>query len=75
MAEARMVDTDKKILQTSIGKIDYDYLVMAAGATTNFFGNKNIEEWAIPMKTVPEAMGLRNALLSNLGTFSKCPQK
>ena len=72
MAEARMVDTEKKILQTSIGKIDYDYLVMAAGATTNFFGNKNIEEWAIPMKTVSEAMGLRNALLSNLERALTC---
>ena len=72
MAEARMVDTDKKILQTSIGKIDYDYLVLAAGATTNFFGNKNIEDWAIPMKTVPEAMGLRNALLSNLERALTC---
>ena len=72
MAEARMVDPEKKILQTSIGKIDYDYLVLAAGATTNFFGNKNIEEWAIPMKTVPEAMGLRNALLSNLERALTC---
>ena len=72
MAEARMVDTEKKILQTSIGKIDYDYLVLAAGATTNFFGNKNIEEWAIPMKTVPEAMGVRNALLSNLERALTC---
>lgn len=72
MAEARMVDTEKKILQTSIGKIDYDYLVLAAGATTNFFGYKNIEEWAIPMKTVPEAMGLRNALLSNLERALTC---
>ena len=72
MAVARMVDTEKKILQTSIGKIDYDYLVLAAGATTNFFGNKNIEEWAIPMKTVPEAMGLRNALLSNLERALTC---
>ena len=72
MAEARMVDTDKKILQTSIGKIDYDYLVLATGATTNFFGNKNIEDWAIPMKTVPEAMGLRNALLSNLERALTC---
>ena len=72
MAEARMVDTEKKILQTSIGKIDYDYHVLAAGATTNFFGNKNIEEWAIPMKTVPEAMGLRNALLSNLERALTC---
>ena len=67
-----MVDTEKKILQTSIGKIDYDYLVLAAGATTNFFGNKNIEEWAIPMKTVPEAMGLRNALLSNFERALTC---
>ena len=72
MAEARMIDTDKKILQTSIGKIDYDYLVLAAGATTNFFGNRNIEEWAIPMKTVPEAMGLRNALLSNFERALTC---
>lgn len=72
MAEARMVDTEKKILQTSIGKIDYDFLVLAAGATTNFFGNKNIEEWAIPMKTVPEAMGLRNALLSNFERALTC---
>ena len=72
MAEARMVDTEKKILQTSIGKIDNDYLVLAAGATTNFFGNKNIEEWAIPMKTVPEAMGLRNALLSNFERALTC---
>ena len=72
MAEARMVDTEKKILQTSIGKIDYNYLVLAAGATTNFFGNKNIEEWAIPMKTVPEAMGLRNALLSNFERALTC---
>lgn len=72
MAEARMVDSEKKILQTSIGKIDYDYLVLAAGATTNFFGNKNIEEWAIPMKTLPEAMGLRNALLSNFERALTC---
>lgn len=72
MAEARAVFPDKKILQTSIGKIDYDYLVFAAGATTNFFGNKNVEEWAIPMRTLAEAMGLRNALLSNLERALTC---
>ena len=66
MAEARSIFPDKKILQTSIGKIEYDYLVFAAGTTTNFFGNKHLEEEAMPMKTLPEAMGLRNALLSNL---------
>ena len=41
MAEARSIFPDKKILQTSIGKIEYDYLVFAAGTTTNFFGNKH----------------------------------
>ena len=72
MAEARAVFPDKKILQTSIGKIDYDYLVFAAGATTNFFGNKNVEEWAIPMRHLDEAMGLRNVLLSNLERALTC---
>lgn len=72
MAEARAVFPDKKILQTSIGKIDYDYLVFAAGATTNFYGNKNVEEWSIPMRTLSEAMGLRNALLSNLERALTC---
>lgn len=72
MAEARAVFPDKKILQTSIGKIDYDYLIFAAGATTNFFGNKNVEEWSIPMRTLSESMGLRNALLSNLERALTC---
>lgn len=72
MAEARAVFPDKKILQTSIGKIDYDYLIFAAGATTNFYGNKNVEEWSIPMRTLSESMGLRNALLSNLERALTC---
>ena len=72
MAEARSIFPDKKILQTSIGKIEYDYLVLAAGATTNFFGNKHLEEEAMPMKTLPEAMGLRNALLGNLERSITC---
>lgn len=72
MAEARAVFPDKKILQTSIGKIEYDYLVFAAGATTNFYGNKNVEDWAIPMRTLSESMGLRNVLLSNLERALTC---
>ena len=51
---------------------EYDYLVFAAGTTTNFYGNANIEKWAIPMKTVSEAMGLRNAVLSNLERALTC---
>ena len=72
MAEVRSVFTEQNILQTSIGKISYDYLVFAAGTTTNFFGNKNVEEHAIPMKNVSEAMGLRNALLENFERALTC---
>lgn len=72
MAEVRAVFPDKKIVQTSIGKLDYDYLVFAAGTTSNFFGNSNIADEAMPMKTVSEAMGLRNALLSNLERALTC---
>ena len=72
MAELRGIYPEKKIIQTSIGKIDYDYLVLALGTTSNFFGNSRIEEEAMPMKTVSEAMGLRNALLSNLERSITC---
>ncbi len=72
MAEVRSVFPEHKILQTSIGKISYDYLVFAAGTTTNFFGNANVEEGAIPMKNVSEAMGLRNALLANFERALTC---
>lgn len=72
MAEVRSVFPEQKILQTSIGKVSYDYLVFAAGTTTNFFGNKSVEEHAIPMKNVSEAMGLRNALLENFERALTC---
>ena len=65
MAEVRSVFPEQNILQTSIGKVRYDYLVLAAGTTTNFFGNKNVEENAIPMKNVSEAMGLRSSKTLN----------
>lgn len=66
MAKAESVNTDKKIINTTVGEIDYDYLVMAFGAKTNFFGNKDIEATTLPMKSVSEAMRLRNTILRNL---------
>ncbi len=66
MAEVQHIDTEKKAIKTSIGTIHYDDLVLAAGATTNFFGNKNIEASALPMKSVSESMRLRNTILQNL---------
>lgn len=66
MAKVESVNTDEKIINTTVGEIDYDYLVMAFGAKTNFFGNKDIEATTLPMKSVSEAMKLRNTILRNL---------
>lgn len=66
MAEVKAVDAAGKRIVTSVGDIHYDYLVLAAGARTNFFGNKEIEATTLPMKSVSEAMQLRNTILRNL---------
>ena len=66
MAEVKAVDAAGKKIATSVGDIHYDYLVLAAGARTNFFGNKEIEATTLPMKSVSEAMQLRNTILRNL---------
>lgn len=65
MAEAEGVDRDAKRLYTDIGFINYDFLVLAMGADTNYFGAKNIEYFASPMKTVSEALYIRNKIISN----------
>ncbi|MCB0704856.1 MAG: NAD(P)/FAD-dependent oxidoreductase [Saprospiraceae bacterium] len=65
LAEVESVRTEEKILNTSLGPLAYDHLVLAMGATTNFFGNERLEKLAIPMKTVGEALGIRNAILED----------
>ncbi|MED9996499.1 MAG: FAD-dependent oxidoreductase, partial [Paludibacteraceae bacterium] len=72
LAEVKSIMPEKNMIQTSIGKLSYDYLVLASGTTTNFFGNKEIEENSIPMKTLSESMGLRNALLDNFERALTC---
>ena len=46
------------------GVLRYDILVMATGTETNFFGNQNIEEKCLPMKTISDALSLRNTILT-----------
>ena len=72
LATVRAVYPKEKYLQTSIGKLSYDYLVLASGSTTNFYHQQDIAANAMPMKTVAEAMGLRNALLSNFERALTC---
>jgi NADH dehydrogenase len=66
IAEVSGIDTEKNIVNTDTGDIAYDYLVIATGSTTNFFGNKEIERFAMPMKSIPEALNLRYLILQNL---------
>lgn len=65
MAELLEVHPNVKEIDTSLGSLKYDYLVLATGVDTNYFGNKNIEEFGIPMKSVSEAIFLRNSILRN----------
>ncbi|SHG96135.1 NADH dehydrogenase [Flagellimonas flava] len=65
LAEVLEVDTSMRRLQTNIGEIQYDYLVVATGSRTNFFGNKNIAEKGMAMKTIPQSLNLRSLILEN----------
>lgn len=65
VAEVYSIDTKKKEIQTSLETVWYDYLVISTGANSNFFGMKEMEEFAIPMKSASEAMAMRNRLLQS----------
>ncbi|SDZ83325.1 NADH dehydrogenase [Arachidicoccus rhizosphaerae] len=61
----RQIDTKAKKVFTRNNIYDYDYLVIATGCTNNYFGNKNIEQNAFPMKSTNQAIALRNKILLN----------
>ncbi|MFD0766949.1 NAD(P)/FAD-dependent oxidoreductase [Mucilaginibacter lutimaris] len=75
MGEPVKVDPASKIVYLKDGELTYDYLVFASGAKTNFFGNTNIEQNAIPMKSIDDGLRMRNALLQTLerATITKDP--
>ncbi len=65
VAEITGVNTELKEVITSFGSVSYDILVLAMGVDTNFFGMTHIMENSIPMKSVSEALRLRNRILQN----------
>lgn len=65
-AAVNRVDPDKKQIETDRGSVHYDYLIIATGTRTNFFGNRQIEKHALPMKSVPQALDIRSLALQNL---------
>lgn len=63
--EVTAINAGENRISSTIGDLRYDYLVIATGSTTNYFGNKNFEERSMPMKSVTEALNLRSLILQN----------
>ena len=60
LAQVKEVNTEANLVKTNIGEIGYDYLVVATGSETNFFGNKALETKGMAMKTIPQSLNLRS---------------
>ena len=65
VTEVTAIEPENKRLQTQLGIVNYDHLVIASGADTNFFGNAALAAKALPMKSVSEALYLRNRILDD----------
>lgn len=65
MTEVLSIEPNVNSISTTIGRFNYDYLVIASGCKTNFFGNKNIEKYAYGLKTTYDAIKIRNRILQN----------
>jgi NADH dehydrogenase len=59
------IDTKNQKVISEIGELHYDYLVLATGSKTNFFGNKEIERNAMSMKSIPQSLNIRSLILEN----------
>ena len=66
IANVEKVETESQTVFSDIGNLHSDYLIIATGSDTNYYGNENIRKNAMPMKTVPEALDLRSLILENL---------
>ncbi|GAB3951915.1 NAD(P)/FAD-dependent oxidoreductase [Spirosoma harenae] len=63
MVRVNKIDPVTKTVTTLIGDLHYDYLVIASGAKSNFFGNEQIQKYSFPLKTIPEALNVRSQCL------------
>ncbi|MBB1149774.1 MULTISPECIES: NAD(P)/FAD-dependent oxidoreductase [unclassified Myroides] len=65
VAQVQRIDTENKKVIADIGTIFFDYLVIATGSKTNFFGNKAIQQNSMAMKTIPQSLNIRSLVLEN----------
>lgn len=66
MATLKEVKPRERRIETDAGSFSYDYLVMATGCSTNFFGDEQLETYAYPMKSTVEALNIRHSIVENL---------
>ena len=65
LGEVTRIVPESNCIETSIGSVKYDFLVIATGAETNFYGLSDVEQHAHPMKTIIDAIKLRNIIIKN----------
>lgn len=63
MVRVNKIDPTAKTVTTLIGELHYDYLIIASGTKSNFFGNEQIKKYSFPLKTIPEALNVRSQFL------------
>lgn len=68
LGEVTQIKPEQNYIETSIGGVKYDYLVIANGATTNYYGMKDVEQNSLPMKSIVDAIKLRNIIIRNFET-------
>jgi NADH dehydrogenase len=73
MAAVSAIHPEKQQIATDIGTFDYDYLVIAAGCKTNYFGNKSLERGTMPLKSTRDAIRVRNAIITNFEKITANP--
>lgn len=65
LTSVKEIDTNEQKVISEIGDLHYDYLVIATGSKTNYFGNKEIERNSMSMKTIPQSLNIRSLILEN----------
>ncbi len=65
LAQVKEIDVTARKIISDIGELTYDYLVIATGSRTNFFGNREIERNAMSMKTISQSLNIRSLILEN----------
>src|SRR5690554_634570 len=66
LASLVRVNPDEHTVETDAGTLSYDYLVLGMGTETNYFGMENVKKYSLPMKTIRDALKLRDHLLLNM---------